>query len=202
MPDKLQELTDKLYSEGLSKGREEGARILEEAREKAAGIVAGAEKQAADIVAGAEKQAADLRAKVESDLRTASDQCLRATKKDIENLLVGGMAAEGVKSALADTGFVKEIISSAAKAFSATEACDLALTLPESLRAELEPWVGGSLAKTLGRGVEASFSKKVGGGFRIGPADGSWFVSLTDETFTELISEYLRPVTRKFLFGE
>ena len=41
----------------------------------------------------------------------------------------------------------------------------------------------------------------VGGGFSIGPKDGSWFVSMTDETFRDLIAEYLRPVTRKFLFG-
>ena len=39
------------------------------------------------------------------------------------------------------------------------------------------------------------------GGFAIGPKDGSWFVSLTDETFRALIAEYLRPVTRKLLFG-
>ena len=48
---------------------------------------------------------------------------------------------------------------------------------------------------------KVDFSKKVGGGFSIGPKDGSWFVSLTDETFRELIAEYLRPVTRKLLFG-
>ena len=29
MSNKLQELTDKLYTEGLTKGKEEGARILE-----------------------------------------------------------------------------------------------------------------------------------------------------------------------------
>ena len=55
--------------------------------------------------------------------------------------------------------------------------------------------------ETLGKPVEASFTKKAAGGFAIGPKDGSWFVSLTDETFQALIAEYLRPVTRKLLFG-
>ena len=50
--------------------------------------------------------------------------------------------------------------------------------------------------------MNASFSKKIAGGFTIGPKDGSYFISLTDETFKELISEYLRPATRKLLFGE
>ena len=61
--------------------------------------------------------------------------------------------------------------------------------------------VTNELAKILGAGVEASFSKKVSGGFRIGPKEGGYFVSFTDETFNELISEYLRPATKKLLFG-
>ena len=84
----------------------------------------------------------------------------------------------------------------------AQESTDIALLLPENLQKELEPFVQGELAKTLGKGVEATFSKKVSGGFRIGPRDGSYFISLTDETFKSLIANYLRPVTRKFLFEQ
>ena len=96
----------------------------------------------------------------------------------------------------------KEIIRSVAEKFSAQEAEDLVLVLPESQKAELEPWVAGELAKALKGGVEAEFSKKVSGGFTVGPKNGGWFVSLTEQTFNELIAEYLRPVTRKLLFGE
>ena len=59
----------------------------------------------------------------------------------------------------------------------------------------------GELAKTVGKGVEASFSKKIAGGFSIGPKDGSYFVSLTDQAFMDLIGEYMRPATKKILFG-
>ena len=201
MSNKLQELTDKLYTEGLTKGKEEGARILEEARRQAEETVANAKAEAATIIAKAEKDAEDLKAKVDSDLKMASAQCLQATKKDIENVLVSSISTDAVKSALADPDYLKKIISAVAEKFSASEATDLALVLPEKLKAELEPWVKGELAKSLGKGVSASFSKKVAGGFTVGPKDGSYFVSLTDETFRELIAEYLRPVTRKLLFG-
>ena len=201
MSNKLQELTDKLYTEGLTKGKEEGARSLEEARQQAEETVANAKAEAATIIAKAEKDAEDLKAKVDSDLKMASAQCLQATKKDIENVLVSSISTDAVKSALADPDYLKKIISAVAEKFSASEATDLALVLPEKLKAELEPWVKGELAKSLGKGVSASFSKKVTGGFTVGPKDGSYFVSLTDETFRELIAEYLRPVTRKLLFG-
>lgn len=199
---KLQELTDKLYQEGLSKGKQEGDRYLEEAREKAAKIVTEAEAEAEAIVAGARKQAEDLRSKAEADVRMASQQCLQATRKDIENVLIGKLSASEIKASLSDSSFIKQIIKAVAEGFCASESKDLALVLPASLQNELEPWVSGELPKILGASIKADFSKKVAGGFTIGPKDGSWFVSLTEDTFNALIAEYLRPVTRKLLFGE
>lgn len=201
MNDKLQQLTDKLYNEGLSKGKQEGEAILAEAKKKAEAIVAQANRQAEEIIGKAKADAEDYRHKIESDVKMASAQSLQATKKDIENLLVAKIAAEPVKASLADGAFLKEIIKEVAKKFSTDNPEDLALVLPEKLQKELEPFVTGELAKTLGKEVKVSFSKKIAGGLTIGPADGSYFVSLTDETFSELIGEYLRPATKKLLFG-
>ena len=199
MQNKLQELTDQLYNEGLAKGRQEGDRYLEEARAKASDILEEARSQAAGIVAAAEKEAEDLRSKAESDIRMASAQALQATRKDLEGLVTGKIASQ---TATSDPDFLKKLILAVAERFSATESTDLSLVLPESLKKELEPWVKGELAKALASPVKAEFSKKVSGGFTIGPGDGSYFISLTDKTFNSLIAEYLRPVTRKLLFGE
>ena len=202
MQNKLQELTDKLYNEGLSKGKEEGARILEDARKKAEEIISAAKAEAEAIRTGAEEAAADLKSKTEYDVKTASEQALQAVKKDIENILVSGISARPVESSLSDPGFLKEIIKAVASQFSATESKDMFLLMPAALQDKLEPWVAGELSEALGKGVKAGFSKKIAGGFTIGPKDGSYFISLTDETFNKLIAEYFRPVTRKLLFGE
>lgn len=201
MSNKLQELTDKLYNEGLSKGKEEGELLLAKARTEADEIRAAARKEADAMIAAAEKSAAALREKAESDIRMASAQSLQATRKDIENLLVGAVVSDKVDKALADKDFVKEIIRAVAEKFSTSESSDINLILPASMKKNLESWVSGELSKALGKEVKAEFSKKIHGGFTIGPKDGSWFVSLTDDTFKELIAEYLRPVTRKILFG-
>ena len=202
MENKLKELTDKLYKEGLSKGKEEGEAILAKANEKAAEIVEEARKQAEAIVKKAHKDAEDYKTKVEGDVKMAAVQSLQATRKDIENLMVGKMTDKQVTSALSSADFVKEVIKAVAEKFNAEEAVDLNVVLPESLRKELEPFVSGELASILKGGVTAEFSKKVAGGFTIGPKDGSYFISLTDETFKSLIGDYLRPATRKILFGE
>ena len=200
MQNKLQELTDKLYNEGLSKGKQEGEEILAKAKVQADEIIDKAKAEAEAIVAAAHKDAADLKTKVEGDLKMAASQSIAATKKDIETLVVAKMTEGEVKKALSSADFVKEAILAVAKGFSA-EATDLEIVLPESLKKDLDGSLAGEIAKVLNVGVEASFSKKVAGGFTIGPKDGGYFISFTDETFNALISEYLRPATKKILFG-
>ncbi len=201
MSNKLQELTDKLYNEGLSKGKEEGELLLAKAHKEADAIVAKAKADAEAIMAEAERSAADLKSKAESDVKMASAQSLQATKKSIEDLLVGNLISGKVKEALDDPDYLKKLITAVAERFNAEESCELRLVLPEALQKQLEPWVKTELRKALDKPVEAEFSKKVSGGFTIGPKDGSWYVSLSEETFRELIAEYIRPVTRKLLFG-
>lgn len=201
MSNKLQELTDRLYNEGLSRGREEGELLLANARKEADEILAAARREAESIVKDARENADKLRSKAESDIRMALEQSLQATRKDIEDLLLNSVCADKVSAALKDEDLIKEMIMSVASRFDSGETEDLSLVLPEELRSKLEPWVASELKKALGKKVEASFSKKISGGFTIGPKDGSWYVSFSDETFRELICEYLRPVTRKLLFG-
>ena len=199
--DKLQELTQKLYNEGLSKGKEEGQAILAQAKSQAEAIVNEARQQAESILEKARKEAQDYKVKVEGDVKMGATQAIQATRADIENLIIAKAVDAPVKEALGSAEFLKGIITAVAQRFSTQESADLSLVLPEKLQKELEPFIKGELAKTVGKGVEAGFSKKIAGGFKIGPKDGSYFISLTDESFTALIGEYLRPATKKILFG-
>lgn len=201
MSNKLQELTDRLYNEGLSKGKEEGEILLFKARKEADEIIANARKQAEDIVTEAENRAAQLKEKAESDIKMASEQALMATKKDIENLLVNALCAEETEKVLSEEKFLKEIILAVAQKFSTQQSEDISIVLPASLKSMLEPWVSTELKKALKKEISVNFSKKIKGGFSIGPQNGSWYISMSDESFKALISEYLRPVTKKLLFG-
>ena len=201
MQNKLQELTDKLYNEGLSKGKQEGEELLAKAKAQVDDMLAKAQAEAGQIIAAAQKQAEEIRTKTASDIKMASSQSIAATKKDIETLIVGKMTGEAVKKTLSSPDFIKDLIKTVAEKFTTDGPVDLNLILPESLKNDLEPFATKELGKILGAGVQASFSKKIAGGFQIGPKDEGWFVSFTEETFNQLISEYLRPATKKLLFG-
>ena len=199
--DKLQELTQKLYEEGLAKGKQDGEALLQKAQAEAEGIVKQAQEEAEAILAKARKDAEDFKVKVEGDVKMAAQQAVQATRTDIENLVVSKVVDGTVDKALANEDYIKGIITAVAQKFSADEPADLSLVLPENLKSALEPFVKNELGKLLGKGIDASFSKKVAGGFKIGPKDGGYFVSLTNETFKDLIGSYLRPATKKLLFG-
>lgn len=199
---KLQELTERLYSEGLSKGRQEGDRILAEAKARAEEIIAQANLAAQQTIAQARSKSEDMIAKANSDIRMASFQALEATKNDIVNAISAKMVDERVAGVLSGEDFTKQVILAAAQKISAETTADLAVTIPASAKGALEDYVRKEVSAAIGKGIDVVLSKKIKGGLRIGPKDGGYFISLTEETFNDLIREYLRPATRKALFGE
>ena len=74
MQNKLQELTDKLYNEGLSKGKQEGEELLAKAKAQVDEMIAKAQAEAAQIIAAAQKQAEEIRTKTASDVKHCSHQ--------------------------------------------------------------------------------------------------------------------------------
>lgn len=203
MSDKLQELTDKLYNEGLSKGKQEGEELLQKAHAEADGIIAEAKAQAERIIAQANKEAEELKTKVNADVKMAATQSIAVTKQEIEKMIVTKTAAEGVKQSLSKADFTKEMISSIVKAFNPQNATpvDLNLILPESLKAELESFVKNEIAQQFKGEVRVDYSKKMNGGFKVAPKEGGYMLQFTDEEFSQLIANYLRPATKKILFG-
>jgi len=203
MSNKLQELTDKLYQEGLSKGKQEGEEMLAKAKAEAADIVAKAKKEAEQIVSNAEKEAEDLKSKIGTDLKMASSQTLAALKQQIESAVTTKAIGTPVKEAFADKDFVKNLISTVVKAFNASNASssDLDVILPASLKKELGEGYASQIASELGKGINIEFSKTLAGGFKIGPKEGGYQISFTDEDFSAIFCQYLRPSTKKILFG-
>ena len=203
MQNKLQELTDKLYNEGLSKGKQDGEELLQKAKAESESIIAQAKAEAERIVAQANKEAEELRTKVMADVKMAATQSIAVTKQEIEKMVVARTAAEGVKANMGNAAFVKELILSVVKAFNPQNASpvDLSLILPESLKAEVEPFVKNEIASQFKAEVKVDYSKKMNGGFKVAPKNGGYVLQFTDEEFQNLVANYLRPATKKILFG-
>jgi V/A-type H+-transporting ATPase subunit E len=203
MQDKLQELTDRLFNEGLSKGKQEGEELLQKARAEADDIIAQAKAEAERIIARANKEADELKTKVTADVRMAATQSIAVTKQEIERMVITKASTEGVSECMNIPAFVMDLITKVVDKFNPENATPVALDLilPESMKKDVEGIMKDEIDQLFKKGVTVSYSKKINGGFKVSPREGGYLLQFTDEEFTQLIANYLRPATKKILFG-
>ncbi len=204
MQNKLQELTDKLYNEGLSKGKHEAEEMVAKAKNEAAAILADARAESDRILSGAKKEAQDMKQKMETEIQMAFRQTITALKNQIENTLISNSINKPVSNVSDNTSFLKELIISAISAFNpkGSDVVSLSLLLPENKRTELESFFKSEATKQMQEGVQIKFDNKIHNGFKIGPANEGYHISFTDKDLQILFSEYLKPKTREFLFKD
>lgn len=196
---KLQELTEKLYAEGLSKGREDAERMVAEAEQKAAALVAEAEEKAAAIIKNAEQKAAELKKNNETEVALATRQMVAALRENIANLVVTKVGEPSVHAALLDVEFVREMLLSVARAWNG-ERVQLEAVLPAEMKAKFDTEAEGAVKALLTEGVEVGYSEKVKSGFKVAPKEGGFYISFTEEDFSALLAEYLKEKVTKMLF--
>lgn len=204
MQNKLQELTDKLYNEGLSKGKKEAGEIVAKAEKEASGIISKAREESRVILDNAVKEAEETRERIMNEVKMASRQSMTALKKEIESILVVKVISTPVKESLEDPELIKSAVKSVIESFTPENgvAKDLSIVLPERLKNSLDNFIGNEISKGLKSGITVSFDKKLSNGFKIGPKGENYYISFTDKDFQEFLSEYLRPKTREIIFSE
>lgn len=196
MDTKIQELTDKIYKEGVEKGNEEAGRIIAEANIQKNTIISEAEAEAKRIVAAAEKQAAELKKNTEAELRLFATQSVEALKSEVTNLITGDIAGSNVKAALIDPAYMQKVILELVKSWPANEL----LSIQTSDAAGLQSYFEANAKDLLGKGykIEKVNGKKAS--FSVIPADGSYKITFGEDEFIEFFKEFLRPQLVEMLF--
>jgi V/A-type H+-transporting ATPase subunit E len=203
MQQKVQELADTLYREGVQKGEKEAEELVRKAKEQAQKALVEARAEAESIVERARGEAAELKRNTESEIRLSSQQALSVVKQKIVEAVMAPAVDAAVVKALSDSALVAELVKQIVSAWdsSSSRPPTLELLLPEEKRAELEKAMEAEAGSVLKRGVEVTFAKSIKGGLAVGEK-GGYRISLTDEDFVEFFRQYLRPRMRAFLFGE
>lgn len=196
MDTKIQELTDKIYKEGVEKGNEEAGRIIADANDQKQTIVSEAEAEAKRIIAAAQKQAAELKKNTEAELKLFATQAVEALKSEVVNLITGKITSSNVKAIVSDTAFMQKIILEMTKEWAKKEAITIQTADANALTTYFE-----ANAKSLldgGVKIEKVSGKKAD--FTIVPSDGSYKVSFGEDEFVAFFKEFLRPGLVEKLF--
>lgn len=202
MENKLQELTRKLYDEGLEKGRADADRLIADAKAQAQKILAEAETRAAGIVRAAESRAEDVEKNTMTEIALAGRQAVSKIKSEIATMIVTKATAEGVKSAALDPKFLEEMLIAVARNWNGADSgkVELQALLPEDARAQLDAAFAKSAKTLLDAGIEVGWSREVKTGFKIGTKEGGYYISFTDADLEALLGEYLRDKVYQLLF--
>jgi len=127
MQNKLQELTEKIYKEGVSKGNTEAEKIIGNAKSKSEKIIADAKKEAEKIIEDARKKSEEAKKNTESELKLASKQVVNALKQQMTDIINGKIVDVSVEKAFDDKEFIKKIIETTLKTGAAVNRVTLTL---------------------------------------------------------------------------
>ncbi len=195
MENKIQELTEKIYNEGVERGNAEAERIMAEAKEKAASILRDAQNNADAILANARKEAEELSANTRSELKLYTAQAVGAIKSEVASLVTDTIVKNAVKEVVAgDT--LKSILIKIAERWSSDEP----LVISTSEADELKAFFAAKAKGLLDNGIEIKHVNGIKTSLSIAPADGSYKINFGEAEFESFLKAFLRPQMVELLF--
>ncbi len=194
--EKIQELTQKLLSEGVEKGNAEAEKIIASANEKAAQIIAEAQAKAEEMEAAAKKAAAGIEANTKNEIKMYAAQAVNALKGEIANVVCDKTVKEAVSEAVGNKDFMNEFMLKMAEKWGAGEEMVISTADAEGLKS----FFAKKAKALLDKGVTI---KQVNGQkalFAVEPKDGAYKVNFGEAEFEEYFKNFLRPQLVQMIF--
>lgn len=198
METKIQELTDKLFLEGVEKGEVEAARLIEEAQNRRQTIIENARQEAQEIMAKADKNASELKKNTEAELKLYATQAVEALKSEITNLITDKLVSSAVQSAFDSPDFMRDLMLQLVSGWGESENLVIQTDQAEALKSYFDSNAKELLDKQIK--IEEVNGKKHQ--FSIAPANGGYKINFGEDEFIEYFKEFLRPQLIETLFGK
>lgn len=204
MTDRINDLTRKIYNEGVVKAKEDANQIIASAKKEAEEIIHAAKQMETHIIEQAKSAAEEIRKNTDSEIKLAARQFLSKLKQEITHAVVKAKTAPVLNEAFNDTDLIKNSILTLIKNWDPQNPTELDLTvlLPEKHKNELFGFFDSKAREIINKGINVEFDSKIESGFKIGPKDGSYIISFSDSDFENYFKNTLKARTRKLLFEE
>ncbi len=199
--DKIKNLTDKIYREGIEKANENAQVILSNSEKKATIIIGDATKEAEKIITKAKKEASGIAQRMQTELRLSSQQSLGVLRKDITELIQAKVLEEPIQKAFEEQEFMKKILELAISKWDHKNGeIGLDILLPEDKVKETEKHFRKNAASLLNNGLSLKGDENIGNGFEIKPNGGNYKICITDSAYEAFLKEHFEKNITDFLF--
>lgn len=196
MNTKLQELTDKIYLEGVEKGKAEADAIVTNARKEADAILEKAKAEAEKILHDADSKSKEIARNMQSELKLFANQSVNALKTEITNLISGTVVSESVKAVTTDKVFMQKIILTLVQDWSKNQS----ITIETKDAQALTDYFAANAKDLLDKSVKITQANNIKADFSIVPQKDGYKVTFGDEEFIAFFKEFLRPKLVEMLF--
>ena len=196
MDNKIEQLTQKLLTEGVEKGKAEAEKIIASANDKAAQIIAEAQAKAEEIEAAAKKNAAGVEANTKNEIRMFAAQALNALKVEIANVVCDRTVKAAVEEAVSNKDFMNEFMLKMAEKWGAGE--DMVISAADA--ASLKALFAKKAKALLDGGITIQQVNGQKAVFTVEPKDGSYKVNFGEAEFEEYFKGFLRPQLVEMIF--
>lgn len=194
----LQEIIDKIKTDGVQSAEEKANVILQDAKNEAAKILEKARVEATRILDEGKIEAERFEKASISSIEQASRNTLLSFKVGVTDALSSLIQIETAKAYNADV--LKTLIPETVKAFIAKEGeDDLTIVLSEDNAKKLSSELLVAFKNELSKNVEIKANDEIAGGFRIGIKDGAAYYDFSAEAVANMFSKYLNPKVTKIL---
>lgn len=193
----LQELTQKIYQDGVAKGQTDAEAIIAQAEEKASQIIAQANTQAEKIVTEAEIKAKQTKNTMQSELQLYTKQTVAALQTEIANLLTGKIASSTVKAAVAEKDFMSKMILELVKSW----ATNNKLSIKTADADKLTQYFEANAKELLNNKVTIEQVNGLKTKFEIQPEGEGYKLVFGEDELIAYFKEFLRPQLIKTLFA-
>lgn len=197
MDNKIEQLTKKLYDEGVNKGLKEFEEIVAKANIEADRIIAKAKEEAAQILDNSKQEALELSKNSHTELSLAAKQIVSDLKAQIINTIILKTSSEDTKKALKDSDFIKELLLEVVKKW---DKQSVKILVESEKSKDIENYFSSQIQAKINKEVEIIGEKGVGNGFKIAPKNGEFYITFSDEEFNNLLKGYLRKTLNTILF--
>ncbi len=205
----VQELIDKLKTDGVDRGRSEADVLVTEARQEAMKVLDAAKTEADEILAQARAEAERFQKMGEDGLRLASRDAILTLSESIRSAL-SSTVNRLVAHTMNDPQYLKSLILAIARQAVPDESGDLEVRFPatiptvEELRDNPESQESGSLthlalgltADALREGLTVVPGDDVNSGLSVRIVDKDAEIDLTDKGVSALLMQHLIPRLR------
>lgn len=196
MDAKIRELTDKIFNEGVEKGKQQADKLIADAEKKSQEMIASARVEADKIIADAEKRAGELKKNTESELKLYAGQTVGALKASVADCITEKIVQSNIKAAVENPDFMRNVILKVVSNWKAGEE-----VVVETADAKgLEEYFASNVKELLNNGVKIEEVAGQATNFVLKPKDGSYKIEFGQDELIAFFKTFLRPRLIEMLF--